>query len=361
MSATSGPFLSYFALGNNKQGLFDMMMQNVTSNGFTVNGKFSPLINKTAFNVGPDGKRFTNEGVSSRHGFVNYNGVYRPQLAVRPMYVIFDEAARLAGPIHPSFSAGNTAEIAGGLIIRAATISELAAKLGYDPAVLENTANEFNTMARQGKDIYFNRPAATMAPLGPGPYYAMELVPAYVNTQGGAKRNIACEVLDPKGVAIPHLYSAGEFGSFFPDQYNAGGNLGETMVTGRTAGANAARPKPAIPPINLRVVRSNLVYTPGSHKDEGRVQVALGAGEYLGEGTGMGGTLIVKVKLDGNRIVSVEVLSHSETPGISDKALAALPQAIVQAQSAQVDTVSGATFTSRAVIQAVNDALGKAR
>ncbi|MDR1212458.1 MAG: FMN-binding protein [Spirochaetaceae bacterium] len=34
---------------------------------------------------------------------------------------------------------------------------------------------------------------------------------------------------------------------------------------------------------------------------------------------------------------------------------------MLQAQSAQVDTVSGATLTSRAVIQAANDALGKAR
>jgi hypothetical protein len=61
-SATSGPFLSYFNLGNKQQGLFDMMMQNVTSNGFSSGGKAARFVTKSAFNVGPDGKRFTNEG-----------------------------------------------------------------------------------------------------------------------------------------------------------------------------------------------------------------------------------------------------------------------------------------------------------
>jgi uncharacterized protein with FMN-binding domain len=314
---------------------------------------------KSVLNVGPDGRRFTNEGVNSRHGFVNYNGVYRPQLAVQPMYVIFDEAARLAGPVHPSFSADNSAEIQDGLIKKAGTIRELAALISYDPAVLENTVTEFNAMARQGRDTYFNRSANTMAPLGSGPYYAMELIPAYVNTQGGARRNIECEVLDPAGKPIPRLYSAGEFGSFYPDQYNAGGNLGETMVTGRTAGTNAAKPKDAPPPIHFKKVISTLVYTLGSHARE-ETGVSLSSGEYLGEGTGMGGTLVLTVKMDNSRIAGIKIISHTETPGISDKALETIPGAIVTAQSADVDIVSGATMTSQAIISAVKDALRKA-
>ena len=58
-----------------------------------------------------------------------------------------------------------------------------------------------------------------------GPFYAMELVPAMVNTQGGPRRNINCEVLDLNDNPIPHLYSAGELGSFFSDNYQGGGNL----------------------------------------------------------------------------------------------------------------------------------------
>jgi uncharacterized protein with FMN-binding domain len=362
MSATSGPFLSYFGLGNKEQVLFDMMLQNVLSNGFSANPKGEGrYVVKTAFNVGPDGKRFANEGIQSRHGFVNYNGVYRPQLAVTPMYVIFDEAARTSGHIHPSFSADNSAEIAGGLIIQANTIAELARKIGYDPAVLENTTNEFNAIARSGKDTAFNRPAESMAPLAAtGPYYALELLPGYVNTQGGARRNVNCEVLNPSGNPIPHLYSAGEFGSFYPDQYNAGGNLGETMVTGRTAGANAAKAKAPIPGLSFKSVKSSLEYTLNSVVEK-EASFVLGSGEYLGEGRGMGGTLTLKVKMDGSKIAAVEILSHAETPGISDTALQSIPAAIIKAQSTQVDVVSGASMTSRAIIQGVDQALSKAK
>jgi uncharacterized protein with FMN-binding domain len=358
MSATSGPFMSYTSLGHPERGLFDMMFQNVLNNSFTVDGDPRRVV-KSVFNVGPDGKRFTNEGVSSRHGYMSYNGVYRPQLAVMPMYTIFDEAARQQGRIHPSFSEGNLEEINAGLIKKANTIRELAGLIGYDPAVLEATYNEYNTIAKNQKDPYFNRAADTMAPLGAGPYYAMELIPGYVNTQGGAKRNTNCEVLDPQGKPIPNLYSAGEFGSFFPDQYNAGGNLGETMVSGRAAGANAARPKAAVPPLNLKAVKSKYVYTLGSHKDE-KAGAVLGAGEFLGEGRGMG-TVTVKIKVEAGRITAVEVVSHGETPGISDRALTAIPAAIVAAQSTKVDVVTGASLTSRAIMSAVDEALAKAK
>ncbi|MDR1893449.1 MAG: FAD-binding protein [Spirochaetales bacterium] len=359
MSATSGPFLSYFNLGNQEQGLFDMMLQNVLSNGFTGDPQGRRVV-KSAFNVGPDGRRFTNEGVSSRHGFISYNGVFRPQLAVMPMYVIFDEAARKAGRIHPSFSDENQEEVRQGLIKSAGTIRELASLIGYRPEVLENTLNEFNASARAGKDPLFNRAANTMAPLGPGPFYALELFPGYVNTQGGARRNTNCEVLDPQGRPIPQLYSAGEFGSFFPDQYNAGGNLGETMVTGRTAGANAASPKKEDPPIKLNAVNSRIVYTLGSHPQE-QPSYTLNAGEYLGTGEGMGGPLTVKIRLEGSRLVEVEILSHSETPGISDAAIRNIPQAILQAQSPNVEVVTGATLTSRGIMTAVEKAQASAR
>jgi uncharacterized protein with FMN-binding domain len=132
------------------------------------------------------------------------------------------------------------------------------------------------------------------------------------------------------------------------------------MVTGRTAGANAAAVKPADAPIRLSSVRSNLAYTLGSYREE-EPEFVLDAGEFLGTGEGMGGPITVKVRLEGQRMVEVEVLTHSETPGISDGALAGIPQAILRAQSAEVDVISGASLTSRGIMAGVKQALEAAR
>lgn len=74
-------------------------------------------------------------------------------------------------------------------------------------------------------------------------------------------------------------------------------------------------------------------------------------------GQGFGGDVEVAVEFDGTDIVSVTVLSHAETAGISDPALETLPSAIVEANGTDVDVVAGATFTSNAIIEAVNTAI----
>ena len=87
-------------------------------------------------------------------------------------------------------------------------------------------------------------------------------------------------------------------------------------------------------------------------------QAALPAdGVYTGSANGMGGALEVSVTVEGGRLSAVEVLSHKETPGISDPALEAIPAAIVEAQSTEVDSVTNATVTSDAIKAAVEAAL----
>jgi len=80
-----------------------------------------------------------------------------------------------------------------------------------------------------------------------------------------------------------------------------------------------------------------------------------------GTGQGRNGEIVVEVILEDNVITAIEVLSHSETAGISDGAIAGLPAAIVAAGGTDVDAVSGATETSRGIIEAVNNALAAAR
>lgn len=72
---------------------------------------------------------------------------------------------------------------------------------------------------------------------------------------------------------------------------------------------------------------------------------------------GFGGEVKVTVTVKGDDIVSVEAVGDGETPGIGSEAIAQLPAKIAEADSTKVDVISGATFTSNAIIDAVNKAL----
>lgn len=83
-------------------------------------------------------------------------------------------------------------------------------------------------------------------------------------------------------------------------------------------------------------------------------------GTYTGTAAGKNGDVKVEVTFSANTIDSVKVVEHSETAGISDGAIENIPAAIVENQSLAVDTVSGATITSDAILKAVADAVAQA-
>ncbi|MBN2811663.1 MAG: FAD-binding protein, partial [Spirochaetales bacterium] len=83
-------------------------------------------------------------------------------------------------------------------------------------------------------------------------------------------------------------------------------------------------------------------------------------GTYTASAKGYHGDVTVAVKVTKNKIASVRVLKHGETPGISDLAISGIPKAIVDSQSLAVDSVSGASFSSKAVIEATTAALKEA-
>jgi len=81
-------------------------------------------------------------------------------------------------------------------------------------------------------------------------------------------------------------------------------------------------------------------------------------GETLtGTAKGFGGDVTVTVVVDGDDILSVVAVGDSETQGIGTNAIEQLPAVIVEADSADVDGVSGATYTSDAIKEAVSKAL----
>jgi len=84
------------------------------------------------------------------------------------------------------------------------------------------------------------------------------------------------------------------------------------------------------------------------------------AGTYTASAKGINGDVTVEVVLSETKIESVKVVDHQETPGVSDGAIEKIPQAIVETQGLGVDIVSGASYTSNAIIEAVTLALKEA-
>jgi len=84
-------------------------------------------------------------------------------------------------------------------------------------------------------------------------------------------------------------------------------------------------------------------------------------GEFEGAAEGMHGDVTMKVVIKDGKITSIDVVSQSETEGISDLAFEKIPSSIIEKQGIEeVDTVAGATVSSNAIINAVDVALKKA-
>lgn len=99
-----------------------------------------------------------------------------------------------------------------------------------------------------------------------------------------------------------------------------------------------------------------------AHAEETTASAVAGLvpGAYTASFPGRNGDITVTVLVSEDAIVKIEVASHAETAQFGGKALAEMPQQMVDAQSVQVDTFAGATVTSNALKAAVADCLGQA-
>ena len=210
-----------------------------------------PPSNRYLF-VDQNGQRFVSE--TDIHAYNFLVDIFDPHTLTFPRipcFLVFDQTARETGAMglpnlgynrgRYSWSKDNSAEISRGWILGDNTLAGLAKKVGVDPAALEKTVSEYNRYCELGEDPVFHRLKDKLAPVGPGPYYAMKLWPCLLNTQGGPRRNTKAQVLYPDGRPIPGLYSAGELGSLFGLLYQGAGNLGECLAFGRIAGREAAK------------------------------------------------------------------------------------------------------------------------
>lgn len=204
--------------------------------------------------VGTNGRRFYNDfdncnngnkylngldlrtNVGYRHGITQFGGEWGHLPMPETSWFIFDADGLANGAFPADVSADPVTD---GWAYTADTLEGLAEEVGVPADELVATVATWNEFCDAGVDKAFYRPAETMVKIANPPYYAMRCVPTLLNTDGGPVRSAKGEILDPDGVPIPHLYSAGEFGSVWGHLYQGSGNIGECAAFGRISARSA--------------------------------------------------------------------------------------------------------------------------
>jgi uncharacterized protein with FMN-binding domain len=84
-------------------------------------------------------------------------------------------------------------------------------------------------------------------------------------------------------------------------------------------------------------------------------------GTYTGLGQGNHGEIKVEVTTNQYKIKEIKILEQEETPGLCDIVYDKIPKSVLKKNSADVEVVSGASYTSQGVIDAIKDAVNKAK
>ena len=175
--------------------------------------------------VNKDGKRFTSENITYATRFSTAQKILdQPDSAVFYIYdqKLYDTSFRLQK---------HTAQ---GLHIKAATLDELADKLGIDKNNLKTTVKEFNKAVRgEIKDPFRENPTKKEF-MNEGPYYGVQVESAIHMTRGGVVADEKTQVLYENGNIVNGLYAAGEVANSNSGAYSA------AVIFGRIAGKEAA-------------------------------------------------------------------------------------------------------------------------
>lgn len=218
---------------------------------FAANDAGAKVTHKEGIVVGAHGRRYYMEvggygnvnlqdkdlrtHVGHRHGDQNLGGEWMHCQLPAISWYVFDQEG---------FNAGATTDISKGDPVdegwgySSDTLEGLAQQMGVPVEELEKTVTFWNALCDGGEDMAFYRDPSTMRHIATAPFYAMKMIPNFLNTNGGPERSEKGEVLDYDKNPIPHLYAAGEFGSIWSDLYNGGGNLTECLVWGRVSARN---------------------------------------------------------------------------------------------------------------------------
>ncbi|WP_034979848.1 FAD-binding protein [Lactobacillus sp. wkB10] len=345
-------------------------MSNYDSHGFSLREgepreKFAYMINwKNLFNgsifvAGDDGTRYYREDEEDRHGYKYNHGNWIMQPNQNHPHIIMDQRQfeQLAN------DDSDKAEQIKSLItyaIKAESIAKLAGKIAAPK--LAEAVSDFNFLVNEKKrDMFLNRKIETMRAFGAGPYYAIPIRHNILHTHGGARRNENCEVLDMENNVIPHLYEAGELGDIFATKYIGANSIADLLISGKIAGENAAWPKRKMAEVDVVTGASE---NPDLKSDAHASSTDFEAGPNQGIGISENGIndvpIVVRVTMSGDKISQIETLQEKETPYLGGKAIPVLTNEMIEKQTTEVDAVSGASTTSAAFKEAVNQAIENA-
>lgn len=317
-----------------------------------------PLLKQgSIFVIADDGSRYFPEDAKHRHGHIYQHGSWLIPMGNEHPYLVFDQhqyddfkqqEAQQGRLPYPDFMQK---------LLKATTLAELAATLQVPAEKLTQTVTDFNHYAKTGRDEAFGRHPETMRALDQGPYYAIAVTNDVLNTQGGPQRNEHAAILDTNDQPIPHLFGAGELGGIVANCYQGGGNLAECLIFGKLAGESAAQSSGDETPVTTTAANGINDLVDG----ESAANVTLNDHQYLGRSnSGLGGAVVVRVTYQNQTIQNVEVVQHHESEDVGLAAIDRLPKEMVAENSTDVDAVSGASASSRAIKEAVQDALKQA-
>lgn len=241
-----------------------------------------------------------------------------------------------------------------GILITGKDLKELAGKISVEPKVLEDSVAKWNGYVKNGKDEEFGRTTGMKFVLEKGPFYAIPVAPGVHHTMGGIKINSKTEVLGKDNKAIKGLYAAGEVTGGVHGANRLGGNaVADIIIFGRQAAKQSVE----------YIGKDKLMGNKNVEKSETAVKVnpELKAqykdGTYKATAKGHNGDITVEVIVKDGFIDSIKAVESKETEMIFKGVENEMIPAMIYNQTSDVDMVTGATVSSRAVRSAVKKAL----
>lgn len=339
------------------------LRQNKAREKFAYMINWKSLFNGSIFVAGDDGTRYFREDEEDRHGYKYNHGNWVMIPNQNHPHIVMDQAQYDQLDHDQSAKADQIKELIS-YAIKADSIEELASKI--DAPYLKQAVEDFNFLTDiKKRDMFLNRKIETMRSFKDGPYYAIPVRHNILHTHGGAQRNSECEVIGLDGEVIPNLYEAGELGDIFATKYLGANSIADLLISGKIAGTNAAKIKNNV---NLPDAVTGASHVPEDLKSDAAHQNTrhFEVGRNQGIGSSDNGIndlpIVVRVTLDENQnLKKIETLQEKESGDLGGQAIPKLTKEMLDHNSSVVDSVSGASTTSRAFKEAVEQAIENAR